>query len=185
MFAGEVNPPFRHDRCGKITEPDKGPRAARPLVFSPALRHTTFEVSTQSGEDSVELLQRRLDTAVLFHACDPLGFTRPRVSHQDPAWSRLAPRRLPDLNPARCERKAVQSLSFPKPIACLQINARHRVVVSTFDRIALSRRECGQFHLSQDGKRNRAEHAVANKRFRLSGFQANYSRRARILFDTN
>src|SRR5215217_5565313 len=123
MLAGEMNSSFRCDGQAKITEPDKRPRAARPLILRPALRCPALETLAQPAKHVIQLLQRRGHTLVFFKLRDSLCFARPRVRHQDPAWSRLAPRRLPDLDRAIRKRETIQSFIFPNTIASLQVNA--------------------------------------------------------------
>ena len=116
MFAREVNAAVGSDGGGEFTEAYKGPRAARPLVFRPALRIAAFEVAPHTGKDAVKLLRRRLDPLFLFQIRDTLGFARSRLGHQDSTWSRLTPRRLPNLNRTSREHESVKSLFFPESI---------------------------------------------------------------------
>src|ERR1043166_5062279 len=98
-----------------------------------------FEVITQTSEHPVQLFQRHRNPLVLFETSDTLSFTRSRVSHQNPAWTRLAPRRLPDLDRATRERETVKFLLLPETIFGLQVDARNCVVVRALDHFELAR----------------------------------------------
>src|SRR5215813_2221884 len=125
MLARKVNPARARDCDGKVTESNKCPRAARPLVLHPALCRTLLEAFAQPTKHLIQLLQRCGHTLVLFELRESLCFARPRVGHQDPAWSRLVPRWLPDFDRAARKREPVQSFRFPNSIMSLQVNTCH------------------------------------------------------------
>src|ERR1044072_2011981 len=141
MLAGKMYSSLARECYRKVIKPYKRPRAARPLILRPTLRRAALETLAQTPKHVVQLLQRRGHTLVLFKFRDSLGFARSRVGHQDPAWSRLAPRRLPDLDRVARKREAVQSLTFPNAITSLQVNSCNCIVASFLNQIAFLRRQ--------------------------------------------